>query len=76
MYMANTSPNAKVPSANYIPLARVGARMGSVGVHVGSVGVPGCASTCKFANICEFVSEICEFYFEKLIHLHIPNVLS
>ena len=36
----------------------------------------GCASACKFANICEFVSKICEFDLEKLIHLYIQNVFS
>ena len=30
--------------------------------------------TRKFANICEFVSEICEFHLEKLIHFYIQNV--
>ena len=39
MYMANVSPNRKVPNINYIPLVRVGARVRSVGVRVGSVGV-------------------------------------
>ena len=36
----------------------------------------GCASARKFANICELISEICEFHLEKLIHFYIQNVFS
>ena len=38
--------------------------------------VHGCSSACKFVNICEFVSGICEFYLEKRMPFYIPNVFS
>ena len=52
---------------NYHNLCKI-YHFGSEGLHHYMLMNQGCASARKFVNICEFVSGICEFDLEKLIH--------
>ena len=50
--MANVSPNATGPNANYIPLARIGSEVGcgTVGVGCGRLGV-GSARVFRYQDV-------------------------